>query len=115
MNRSTSEYINEKGIKVRYRKTEEGNYKSSRSFDIIIVRIPIISHGKSREELLQVLNGNKKYIDDLALKAIRESSRFKHSCLTMSYFELDSLTLNSQTEVQYVFGIKKSILNLLNE
>ena len=113
MERNIRDHINEKGIKVRYRKTEEGDYKSSRSFDIIIVRIPIISHDKSREELLQLLNVKKKYIDDLALKTIRESSRFKHSGLTMNYFELDSLTLNSQTEVQYVFGIKKSILKLL--
>ena len=44
MERDISDHINEKGIKVRYRKTEEGDYKSSRSFDIVIVRIPIISH-----------------------------------------------------------------------
>lgn len=113
MDRSISEYINEKGIKVRYRKTEEGNYKSSRSFDIVIVRIPIISHGKSRKELLQLLNIQKRFIDNLAMKAISESSRFKKSGLTMNYFELDSLTLNSETEVQYTFGIKKSILKLL--
>ena len=115
MDRSISEHINEKGIKVRYRKTEEGNYKSSRSFDIIIVRIPIISHDKSREELLQLLNENKKYIDDLAMKAIRESSRFKHSGLTMNYFELDSLILTASTELRYTFDIKKGIRKALEE
>lgn len=115
MKREIDKYVHEKEIKVRYRKTEEGQYKSSKSFDMIIVRIPIISHGKSREELLQILNSDKKYVDELAIKSIKESSRFKRSGLTMNYFELDSLTLNPQTEVQYIFGIKKSILKLLND
>lgn len=82
---------------------------SQQIFDGIEVRVPVIKYDFTREELIKLIQKNKKEIDALVVEKIEERMKSHKSRLTMNYFQLDRMTLTATSELLYIFGLKKSL------
>lgn len=100
-------------LKIDFRQIS--NAKSKSTFDSINVILPIVSRGKTRKELIEFIQKNKKTFDQFVINEIESRAKFKNSNLSMNYFELSRMTLTSQSELLYIFDIKKGIRDVLEE
>ena len=100
-------------IRVDFRNIEKRT--TSDKFDCIYATLPIVTKGKTRKEIIDLISSNKKDFDRLILEKIQSKARFIKSNLSMNYFELSNVTLTRQYELIYVFDIKKEIREILEE
>lgn len=99
-----SYYIREKNISVDFEEVAVSDEEKK------IVRItsnaPINMHGKSRNEVLMIMGGNKKQFEQFVIYKIQQDEQFKEYGLSMNLFGDPTMRLGKSLEMNCVFERK---------
>lgn len=101
--------ICERQIHISYTNTNVDSGRLCKSFNVITVSIPIVLYGRSREDMIKYISLHRPEFDDVVIRSIEKSKRFRNSRLSMNHFQLDSLIMTTSNELVYKFDIKKEL------